>query len=79
VWDGENTLFEFNYLALGIGAEECFRCARQRELPVGKPLRVYLAAHYTEDLPKPQTDPGLHPLRPRCDGAAEAAGKVVDP
>jgi hypothetical protein len=24
VWDGQRTLFEFNYLALGIPAEECF-------------------------------------------------------
>jgi hypothetical protein len=49
VWDGKRTLFDFKFLALGISATECFELAYEKELPVGKPLRVCYAAHYTEE------------------------------
>ena len=55
VSDGRRTLFEFNFLALGIGPTECFRLANETVLPVGKPLKVNLARHYTLD------SPDLHP------------------
>ncbi len=41
VWDGDKTLFEFNYLAFGIGANECFEAACVRILKPGKFLRLY--------------------------------------
>ena len=44
VWDGKNTLFEFNYLALGISAEECFASANAEELLPGE----YLVCDYDE-------------------------------
>lgn len=50
VWDGRRTLFEFNFLALGISPTECFDLANETELPIGKPLKVSYARHYTEDL-----------------------------
>ncbi|MDY3551361.1 hypothetical protein R5W24_000437 [Gemmata sp. JC717] len=36
VWDGKQTLFEFNFLAFGIPPDECFRIADGRHLPPGK-------------------------------------------
>jgi hypothetical protein len=44
VWDGQKTLFEFNYLALGISAEECFAKANDRELLPGE----YLVCRFDE-------------------------------
>jgi hypothetical protein len=49
VWDGKQTLFEFTLLALGVSPTDCFRLAYDKELPVGKPLKVYYARHYTEE------------------------------
>jgi hypothetical protein len=50
VWDGNDTLFDFNFQALGISAHECFeRAARHptsRELKPGQHARVYFAQHY---------------------------------
>jgi hypothetical protein len=43
VWDGEQTLFEFTFLALGISPQECFDLANGRQLPPGQELKVYLA------------------------------------
>jgi hypothetical protein len=43
VWDGDRTLFDINFLALGISPGECFRLANGRQLRPGKELRVYLA------------------------------------
>jgi hypothetical protein len=44
VWDGQKTLFEFNYLALGISAEECFARANEEELLPGE----YMVCHFDE-------------------------------
>jgi hypothetical protein len=50
VWDGECTLFDFNFCAFGISPQECFESAYQKELKPGKHLKVYFAEHYTHDL-----------------------------
>jgi hypothetical protein len=51
VWDGGRTLFDMNFLALGVPSDEAFELAdRGRRLPPGKELRVYPAAHFSEDL-----------------------------
>ena len=42
VWDSEETLFDFNFQAFGIDANECFHMAFENELAPGKYLRVYL-------------------------------------
>jgi hypothetical protein len=47
VWDGNDTLFDINFLALGIHPDECFRLANQKHLPPGKELKVYFANHYS--------------------------------
>jgi hypothetical protein len=49
VWDGEETLFDFNFQAFGIDANECFEMASEKELAPGKYLRVYFAEHYSVD------------------------------
>ncbi len=56
VWDGEETLFDFNFLALGIEPDEAFEIAMQENkiLPDGKYLRVYFASHYSQDITKPK-------------------------
>jgi hypothetical protein len=45
VWDGEHTLFEFTFLALGVPPEECLTLARTggRVLAPGRRIRVYYA------------------------------------
>jgi hypothetical protein len=50
VWDGERTLFEFNFLAFGIPAQECFDLAFEdgEVLPPGKFRRTYRLAHWTK-------------------------------
>jgi hypothetical protein len=47
VWDGKNTLFDFNFLAFGISAEECFELAYDKMLRPGEYLKVFYAAHYS--------------------------------
>jgi hypothetical protein len=53
VWDGKNTLFDFNFQALGISAHECFKAAARhstsRELKPGQHERVYFAEHYSTE------------------------------
>jgi hypothetical protein len=36
VWDGDQTLFNMNFLAFGIGADEAFRLANEEQLPPGQ-------------------------------------------
>lgn len=48
VWYGEETLFDFNFLALGIDADECFALADEKRLPPGKRLRVNMAPHFRD-------------------------------
>lgn len=43
VWDGENTLFDMNFCALGIEPNEAFKIANKKQLPIGKKLTVYYA------------------------------------
>jgi hypothetical protein len=46
VWDGDRTIFDLNYFALGIGAADCFQRAGCRELKQGTYLKTYLAPDY---------------------------------
>ncbi len=48
VWDGKDTLFEFNFLAFGLPARQCFGWANERHLKPGKELKVYMAKHFSE-------------------------------
>jgi hypothetical protein len=48
VWDGGNTLFDFNFQALGIDPNECFETAFEEELKPGKYVRVYLPESVSE-------------------------------
>ncbi|MBP3954936.1 hypothetical protein J8F10_06530 [Gemmata sp. G18] len=48
VWDGKETMFEFNFLALGITADDCFALANGKHLPPGKELKVYFTMHYSK-------------------------------
>jgi hypothetical protein len=52
VWDGEKMLFEFNFLALEVPAQECFDLAFQNGtvLAPGKFRRTYRLRHFSEDL-----------------------------
>jgi len=47
VWDGQDTLFDFNFLALGISPEECFERAYEHELKPGQHRKCRYADHYT--------------------------------
>jgi hypothetical protein len=51
VWDGDRTLFDFNFQALGVSPQECWSLADQegRHLAPGKFLKVYLARTPDED------------------------------
>lgn len=49
VWDGDKTIFDLNFLALGVSPDDAYRLASGKELPVGKQLRVYVAEHYSVD------------------------------
>ena len=42
VWDGDQTLFDFNFQAFGIDPNECFERAFDKEHKPGKQLRVLL-------------------------------------
>jgi len=52
VWDGAKTLFEFNFLAFGIPAQECFDLAFQdgTVLRPGKYRRTYFPEHFSEEI-----------------------------
>jgi hypothetical protein len=52
VWDGATTLWDLNFLALGVAPQECLelassRAAGGRQLPVGKQRYVHSYPHYT--------------------------------
>jgi hypothetical protein len=60
VFDGESTLFDMNFLALGVPAAECLVMAcspffNGKELPVGKHLHCRLADHWMADARKEKT------------------------
>jgi hypothetical protein len=52
VWDGVETLFEFNFLAFGIPAQECFDLAflDRTVLRLGKYRRTYFAEHFSNEV-----------------------------
>lgn len=45
VWDGKDTLFDMNFLALGVPADEAFEIANKnkKQLPIGQKLKVHFA------------------------------------
>ena len=47
VWDGNETLFDLNFQAMGISPNECFSLAFKRQLKPGNYLKVNFAQHYT--------------------------------
>jgi hypothetical protein len=51
VWDGEHTLFDLQFLALGVDADECWQLASQNGTvkQVGKYIRAYMAEHYSRE------------------------------
>lgn len=51
VWDGAETVFDFNFQALGMPAEYTLTAAKKkgRVLPIGTQLRVYPAAHWSKN------------------------------
>jgi hypothetical protein len=40
VWDGNETLFDFNFLAFGVPPDQCFAMANERHLALGKEYRA---------------------------------------
>jgi hypothetical protein len=52
VWDGEETLFDMNFSALGVDPEEAFKLASTggKELAPGKLRRVYWPAHWRDEV-----------------------------
>jgi hypothetical protein len=54
VWDGSDTLFDFNYNAMKISPDVCFKAAKHganaEELQPGAYLEVHLAEHYSVDM-----------------------------
>ena len=48
VWDGRNTVFDFNFQAMGVPAEECFKMAYKKELRPGRFMTAGFPAHHTE-------------------------------
>jgi hypothetical protein len=52
VWDGEHSLFDFNFQAMNIPAAECWEQASKggEQLTPGKLLKVHFAEHYSFDV-----------------------------
>jgi|SRR6516164_2302874 hypothetical protein len=46
-WDGDSTLFDFNFLAMGVDPNECFKLANKTEKFPGKHIRLFYAEHYS--------------------------------
>jgi hypothetical protein len=46
-WDGEDTLFEFNFLAFDIPPKECFELAYEHEVKPGQHRKCGYPDHYT--------------------------------
>lgn len=49
VWDGVETLFDFNFSALQVDPDEAFNLADKRMLPIGKRMMVCYADHYSNE------------------------------
>ena len=52
VWDGHDTLFDFNWQAFGVPAEECFCSAHDQVLRPGEFIKTAFAAPYLRRRPK---------------------------
>jgi hypothetical protein len=50
VWDGADTLFDFNWQAFGIPADRCFRCAHDEVPWFGQRMETQLAEDFSADL-----------------------------
>lgn len=50
VFDGDRTLFDLNFLALGVPPGEAYRLANVTALAPGRELRVYQAAHWSTEV-----------------------------
>ena len=59
VWDGEDTLFEFNFLALGIPPKQCFELAYEHELKPGQHRKCGYPDHYTVEMKQLARDRAL--------------------
>lgn len=60
VWDGEQTLFDMNFLALGVAPAEAYRMARRNGeiLKPGEHLDLGFAEHYSIDMAANAPDRG---------------------
>jgi hypothetical protein len=63
VWDGNKTLFDFNFQGLGIDPDECFAKAMDKEYQPGKYMPTYLAEHYSVHSPDQLTNGMADDLR----------------
>jgi hypothetical protein len=50
VWDGADTLFDFNFQAMGVPADKCFEDAHDEVLLPGKHMKVGLVEHFSADV-----------------------------
>jgi len=71
VWDGEDTIFDFNFQAFGHDANECFEAAFDKELAPGEYLKVHFAEHYSVEAP------GAVP--PRTTSSLEQTARLGEP
>lgn len=63
VWDGNDTLFDFNFSALGVDPQEAFDMAYEdgELIEIGKTIEIHFAEHYTiEQQRKQQEKNGLN-------------------
>jgi hypothetical protein len=57
VWDGDQTLFDINFLALSVEAPEAFRLASKHQLPCGLYLPTFYPDHFSNREPDDAIDP----------------------
>lgn len=50
VWDGKKTLFDMNFLALGVTAKQAFNYSNEQHLPPGQHLQVFLAEPFSIEI-----------------------------
>jgi hypothetical protein len=60
VWDGDDTLFDFNFQAFGIDPDECFDLAFDKELKPGRYYRAGYPEHYRDELKRQQARTNRH-------------------
>lgn len=70
-WDGDNTLFDLNGLALFDSADHAFETADEEHLPVGEFMEVNFAEHCSVDMRKAQE------AQARVQAMREGAGKML--